>query len=157
MHNLQPDFGALVTPGLELAFDERTHVELEGHTLHGEPVRRTVPVCGPGAFVALKALAFGDRAEPKDAYDLIYVIRHTRGRGAAIAERLANHAQRRPDIVARALGLLERDFAAPAGLGPRRAAGFTVAADAQLEDDAADAHGFVDDLLRACRRHGLIA
>ncbi|MGD0452232.1 MAG: nucleotidyl transferase AbiEii/AbiGii toxin family protein [Solirubrobacteraceae bacterium] len=155
VQNLQPDFGALVTPGLELAFDERVDIELDGHTLAGERARRIVPVCGPAAFVVLKALAFGDRGEPKDAYDLVYVIRHAPGRGTAIAERLRLHADRHAEIVARALGLLTRDFDAPEGLGPLRAAAFAVADDAELEDAAADAHGFVDDLLRASASLGL--
>ncbi|MGA2453413.1 MAG: nucleotidyl transferase AbiEii/AbiGii toxin family protein [Solirubrobacteraceae bacterium] len=155
VQNLEPDFGALITPGLELAFDERVNIELDGHTLAGERARRTVPVCGSAAFVVLKALAFGDRAEPKDAYDLIYVIRHTPGRGTAIAERLRLHAQFHAEIVARALGLLNRDFNAPDDIGPRRAAAFAITADAELDDDAADAHGFVDDFLRATARLGL--
>src|SRR5680860_1420827 len=79
VQNLEGDFGALITPGLQLAFDERVDVELDGVTLEGERVTRTIPVCGPAAFVLLKALAFGDRAEPKDAYDLIYVLRATDG------------------------------------------------------------------------------
>ncbi len=155
VHNLEPDFGALVAPGLELAFDERVPIELDGHTLKGEQVRRKVPVCGPAAFVVLKALAFGDRGEPKDAYDLTYVIRNTGGRGATIAERLRLHAERYGDIVARALGLLKRDFDTPESLGPRRAAAFTVGDDAELENAAADAHGFVDDMLRELARLGL--
>lgn len=149
VQNLQPDFGALVTPGLELAFDERVDIELDGHTLKGERARRTVPVCGPAAFVALKALAFGDRAEPKDAYDLVYVIRHTAGRGPTIAGRLVAHAERHPEVVGRALDLLARDFSEVAALGPRRAAQFSVADASELDDSAADAHGFVDDLLRS--------
>jgi hypothetical protein len=152
VQNLEPDFGALVTPGLELAFDERVNIELDGHTLTGERAHRTVPVCGPAAFVVLKALAFGDRGEPKDAYDLIYVIRHTPGHGTVIAERLSLHAQLHTEIVARALGLLNRDFNSPEDIGPRRAAAFASTADAELDDDAADAHGFVDDLLRAAVR-----
>lgn len=155
VQNLEADFGALVTPGLELAFDERINIKLDGHTLEGEQARRTVPVCGPAAFVVLKALAFGDRAEPKDAYDLIYVIRHTTGRGTAIAERLRLHAQLHAEIIARALGLLNRDFNTPDDIGPRRAAAFAITADAELDDDAADAHGFVDDMLRATARLGL--
>lgn len=154
VQNLQPDFGALVTPGLELAFDEQVQIELDGHTLKGEPARRTVPVCGPAAFVVLKALAFGDRAEPKDAYDLVYVLRHTSGRGAAIAARLQQHAEAHAAIIAHAVELLERDFDAPDGLGPRRAAEFAVADPAELDGAAADAHGFVDDLLRATREQG---
>jgi hypothetical protein len=157
VQNLEPDFGALVTPGLELAFDERVNIELNGHTLTGERARRSVPVCGPAAFVVLKALAFGDRAEPKDAYDLIYVIRHTPGRGTVIAERLRLHAQLHAEIVARALGLLNRDFNTPDNIGPRRAAAFAITADAELDDAAADAHGFVDDLLRGTARLGLRA
>lgn len=151
VQTLEPDFGALVTPGLELAFDEHVQVDLDGHTLKGERTRRTIPVCGPAAFVVLKALAFADRGEPKDAYDLVYVIRHTPGRGAAVAGRLREHADNHPDVVARALDLLARDFDAPDALGPSRAADFMLADPAQREGDAADAHGFVDDLLRAYR------
>ena len=152
VQNLESDFGALITPGLELAFDERVDVELEGHTLMAERATRTIPVCGPAAFVVLKALAFADRAEPKDAYDLVYVIRHTPGRGQAIAERLANHAEHHAAIVGRALALLARDFDGPDGIGPGRAARFTIAEPAEQEElnnAAADAHGYVDDLLRA--------
>ena len=155
VQNLEGDFGALITPGLQLAFDERLGIELDGQTLMGERVRRTIPVCGPAAFVALKALAFGDRGEPKDAYDLVYVIRHTRGRGRAIAERLAGHAERHGPIVARALALLARDFDSPDGLGPGRAARFTIAEppeQGELDNAAADAHGYVDDLLGAAQR-----
>ncbi len=151
VQNLQPDFGALVTPGLQLAFSERVDIGLEGHTLKGERAGRTIPVCGPAAFIVLKALAFGDRGEPKDAYDLVYVLRHAPGRGLAIAESLRVHAEHHPDVVADALHLLERDFDAPDGIGPRRAAAFSVADDDELDDAAADAHGFVDDLLRATR------
>lgn len=152
VQNLEGDFGALITPGLGLAFDERVDVELGGHTLTGERATRTVPVCGPAAFVVLKALAFGDRGEPKDAYDLVYIIRHTPGGGAAIASRLARHTAGHAPAVARALSLLARDFDRPDGIGPVRTAQFTVVdptiRDA-LDDGAADAHGFVDDLLSA--------
>jgi len=160
VQNLEGDFGALITPGLQLAFDERINVEIEGHTLHGERVRRTIPVCGPAAFVVLKALAFGDRAEPKDAYDLSYVIRHTPGRGRSIADGLSVHAEGHRGVVVRALALLARDFDAPDDLGPIRAARFTVAEPAlqdELDNVAADAHGHVADLLAASHDLGLRA
>jgi hypothetical protein len=116
-------FGALITPGLELAFDERVNIELDGHTLTGEQTHRTVPVCGPA--------------------------------GTAIAERLRLHAQLHAEVVARALGLLNRDFNTPDNIGPRRAAAFAITTNAELDDAAADTHGFVDDLLRATARLGL--
>lgn len=159
IQRLEPDFGALVTPGLHIAFDERVPVELTGHTLEGERATRTVPVCGPAAFIVLKALAFGDRAEPKDAFDLVYVIRHTPGRAASIAERLLRHASTDEPIVTRALSLLIRDFSSPDEIGPQRAAAFGLVDPAnqdEFDERAADAHGFVDDLLRSSRRFGLL-
>lgn len=158
VQHLEKDFGALVTPGLELAFDERVQVELEGLTLHGERVRRTVPVCGPAAFVILKALAFGDRGEPKDAFDLVYAIRHTHGQGHAIASRIAEHAAQHGTVVRRALALLARDFRDADDIGPSRAATFEVPAGAdqgQIDNAAADAHGHVADLLERTRSAGL--
>lgn len=149
---LEGDFGALIAPGLQLAFDERQDVLLDGHALTGEKVRRTVPVCGPATFVVLKALAFADRAEPKDAYDLVYVLRRWPDGVADIADRLARHATRHRDVVSGALDALANDFATAGSLGPRRAALFEGDSADDLDAAAADAHGYVDDLLRASRR-----
>ena len=41
-----------------------------------EQPTREVWVCGPGAYVVLKALAFRLRGENKDAYDLHYLVRN---------------------------------------------------------------------------------
>lgn len=152
---LESDFGALITPGLELAFEERVLVELDGHTLSGEHVSRTIPVCGPAAFTVLKTLAFADRGEPKDAYDLVYVLRGTAGGAEAVAQRLAHHARGHRDLVDHAIALLERDFADPGSVGPIRAAQFGLVDTGDLDNDVADAHGLVDDLLAACRRRVL--
>jgi Nucleotidyl transferase AbiEii toxin, Type IV TA system len=128
---------------------------VSGHTLKGETVRRRVPVCGPAAFVVLKAFAFADRGEPKDAYDLVYVLRRWPGGISDIADRLASHAKNHPAIVQDALGKLANDFATPDHHGPRRAAAFQGGGREELDEAAADAHGYVDDLLRACRAREL--
>jgi len=67
--HLESDFGAIVAPGLPLAFDERELVDLDGATLAGDRATRSVPVCGPAVYVVLKALAFRRRGTRKDAYD----------------------------------------------------------------------------------------
>lgn len=152
---LDEDFGVLIAPGLELAFDEHEHVTIDGHTLKGERVTRTIPVCGPGAFVVLKAFAFGDRAEPKDAFDLVYVIRRWPGGAEAIADRLARHAEPHHDVVTAALQLLVRDFGSPDLIGPLRVAEFEGATGTGRDEVAADAQGYVDDLLGACCKRGL--
>jgi hypothetical protein len=59
-------------------------------------------------------------------------------------------------VVTQALKLLVRDFGSPELLGPLRVAEFEGASDAERDEIAADAHGYVDDLLRACRSKGLL-
>lgn len=130
-------------------------ITMNGHTLRGEAVRRSIPVCGPAAFVVLKSFAFPDRGEPKDAYDLVYVLRRWPGGASDIACRLASHAKKHPTIVEDALGKLATDFATAAHHGPRRAAAFQGGGAEDLDEATADAHGYVDDLLRACRTAGL--
>jgi hypothetical protein len=152
---LEGDFAAFIMPGLDVAFDERVEVRLRGTTLRGEKVERTVPVCGPGAFTILKALAFDGRGAPKDAYDLVYVLRGWPAGATDIADRLASHAERYPDVVEKALRILARDFEDPETIGPRRVVEFDGALVEDPDAAAADAHGFVDDLLRACRERGL--
>jgi hypothetical protein len=143
--HLQSDLAAYVVPGVALAFDEVEWIELDGFTLRGESARRRVPVCGPGAFVVLKALAFASRARPKDAYDLVYLLEKWHGGRADIADRLRGHADRHPSLVREALGSLERDFETLDSIGPSRAAAFLERDD---HDAAlADSHGVVDDLL----------
>jgi hypothetical protein len=93
---------------------------MNGYTLKGEAVRRSIPVCGPAAFVVLKSFAFADRGEPKDAYDLVYVLRRWPGGASDIAYRLASHATKHTVIVEDALGKLANDFATTAHHGPRR-------------------------------------
>ena len=101
-------------------------------------------------------MAFGDRAEPKDAFDLVYTIRRWPGGAEAIADRLAGHSERHGETVARALALLARDFSSPERVGPLRVAEFEGAVGPAGDEAAADAHGYVDDLLAACRKRGLL-
>lgn len=105
-------------PGLELAFLERELIQMDGHTLRGEQVSRIIPVCGPGALIVLKALALADRDEPKDAYDIIYVLRHWPHGITDIADRIARHATDHSEVIERALKSLTSDFAEPDSLGP---------------------------------------
>jgi len=147
--HLEGDFGVIVAPGLDLAFLERELIELDGATLEGDRARRSVPVCGPGAYTVLKALAFRFRRERKDAYDLDYVLATWPAGTPDIARRLAGHAEGHQEIVATALAHLDEDYATIDHLGPRAAARFRDTGDEDAA--AADAQGRVADLLRACR------
>lgn len=155
LHDLEPDLAALVTQGLDLAFEEKIDVELDGTTIRGEKLRRMIPVCGPAAFLILKALAFADRMEHKDAFDLLYLLRRFPDSPAAIVEQLALHASHDEKAVEAALAALANDFDEIDSIGPRRAAEFSAETPEGMDALAADAHGYVDDLLRACRERGL--
>lgn len=148
LRNLEQDFAAIITPGLELAFQDRESVPLDGTTIQGEQASRIVWVCGAGAFVVLKALAFDSRGENKDAYDLVYVLQNY---GDGAADVFSHLEPLLPDDnVANAMEILERDFTSVDAVGPRRVAEFV----GDLDDAAvrADAAAVVRTLLTLCKR-----
>jgi hypothetical protein len=144
LQDLEADLAAVVMPGLGLAFRDRELVSVTGRTLLGENLTREVPVCGPGAFVVLKARALRQRGENKDAYDIYYLVRHYGENVEVIAQRL------RPlldDGAAReAVSFLEGDFSTVDSIGPSRAAAFL----SRLDDQGfrADVAGLVQRLIR---------
>jgi nucleotidyltransferase AbiEii toxin of type IV toxin-antitoxin system len=145
LQDLEADLAAVVTPALPLAFRDHQRVRLVGRTLDDETITRDIPVCGAGAFLALKALAFRNRGENKDAYDLWYLLSHFGNSVEDVGARL------RPlldDSNAReAVRVLGEDFATLDAHGPRRAAEFL----SRSGDDAfcADVAGLVSRLLRS--------
>ena len=146
IRHIEKDFAAVITPGLHLAFKDRQKFSLSGSTILGEKASREIWVCGPGAFVVLKALAFGTRGENKDAYDLYYVIRNY---GSGVDDVLKHlnpilHEQETQN----ALQILRRDFSDPDGVGPRRVAEFLYRS--PNDELQADVAGFVRELLRKC-------
>ena len=147
--HLEDDFAAVVMPGVELAFADVHRAELTGPTLTGEMVSRTINVCGSAAFVVLKANALHLRGEPKDAYDLCYVLRRAPEGITAIAARLRELEALDPAGVAIAVERLRSDFGSMDALGPQRAADFIVTTADERDAILADSFGLVADLLDA--------
>ena len=146
LRDIEPDFAAIIAPGLHLAFQDRERVEIAGQTIFGEQATRTVSVCGPGAYVVLKALAFRLRGENKDAYDLCYVVRNY---GAGVGDVVSRLKPLLDDPAAgEAVRILNEDFREHDGVGPRRVAEFIKG----MPDDEiqADVVGFVRQLLDGC-------
>ena len=142
--HLTRDLAALRALGLRLAFDDAEAREVSGATLDGDAATRPVRVCGPAAFVVLKATAFRNRGSEKDAYDLVYVVRNWPGGPEAVAERwaaLGDHP-----ALAVALAVLQADFLSESGLGPRGASRFRFGTvdDAYVADAVADLRLFVE-------------
>jgi predicted nucleotidyltransferase len=145
--SIEPDFAAIIAPGLRLAFEDRLRVPLEGRTIRGERAQRDVWVCGPGAFVAMKAMAFRSRGENKDAYDLTYVLQNYDGGARGVAKRFAPLLA--AEEASQGLTLLDEDFAAVESVGPARVAEFLYGE--QNDAAAADAWASVRDFVDAAR------
>jgi hypothetical protein len=147
LFDLTKDWAAIIAPGLHLAFQNRRTVTLSGKTIAGETAEREILVCGAGAFVVLKALAFHIRGQNKDAYDLFYLLRNY-GRGVAdVATELSPFLS---DASAqRAMEYLLEDFRESSSIGPMRAAEFLFGR--MDEATQADAAGFVRQLLAECK------
>ncbi len=150
IRHIERDFAAVIAPGLGAAFQDRLLVKLEGRTLLGEKASREVWVCGPGAFIVLKAIAFELRGENKDAYDLFYVVRNLEGGPARVASRL------RPLMASpeaqHAVEILERDFGELDALGPRRVARFLFGG--PDDEQQAEVVAFIGELVEAVRGTG---
>lgn len=143
LQNLERDFAAVVAPGVDLAFRDRRLVTLSGRTVLGENASREVFVCGPGAYVVLKALAFAGRGANKDAYDLFYVLQHYEGGLAEIAESIRR--LRGEPAVTDALAVLDREFRRVDATGPTRTGVFL---GLPTDEFRAQVVGLVDALLR---------
>jgi len=148
VRNLEQGFAAIITPGLELAFDDRRPVILEGETLRHERAAREIWVCEAGAFTVLKALAFRSRGENKDAYDLAYILQNYGNGIDDVFQRLRPLLEKSP--TQEALEILQHDFAEVDTVGTKRVAEFL--GNPGDETIRADASGAVRSLLRLCQR-----
>ncbi len=143
LRDIEPDFAAIIAPGLRLAFIDAIVVTLIGETIRGEEAKREIRVCGAAAFVVMKSIALRLRGENKDAYDIVYVARNVDGGIAALAERLRTLSAE-PEV-REALGYLRDDFASINSIGPRRYSEFLFDT---IEDNAcADAWSALRTLL----------
>lgn len=146
LRDIEHDFAAVITPGLQLAFQDAEPITLSGKTIRNEQVTRGIQVCGPGAYVVLKSLAFRGRGENKDAYDLYYLLRSY---GAGVNEIASRLLPLRTDShTTQAIDILKEDFQTRDGVGPLRVAEFLLGRpDDEIQVDVV---GFVGRLLREC-------
>lgn len=143
IQKMSDGLGAIRTPGSSLAFYDFEVKELRGTTLDNAVAERKLRVCGPGAFVLLKASALRIRGNGKDALDIVYIAQNYEGGLAAIANCI-----RKLLIYPSAkeyLTILHDDFQTPDHIGPRRLAEWS--GNSGDENLRADASGIVWILL----------
>jgi hypothetical protein len=143
---LTKDWAAIIAPGLHLAFRDSLIITLTGLTIADEKASRNIRVCGAGAYVVLKALAFSIRGENKDAYDLFYLLR-CYGSGVSDVSSLLRPLLE-DEAARKALDILHADFTDTEAVGPRRVAAFLYGKpDPEIQ---ADTVGLVRQLLAEC-------
>ncbi len=148
VRNLEEDFAAVIAPGLHLAFRDQITKTLTGETILGEKATREVNVCGPGAFVVLKALAFASRGENKDAYDLYYLVRNYGNGPEDVAKRLLSLGE---DPKCReAIDIVRRDFLDVRSVGVMRATAFIRGEGVSDDQLQADVAGFLRSFIEHC-------
>jgi hypothetical protein len=111
----EKQLSALSVKGAHLVAYDFVEVPVTAELLdEGGTCTETVKVVGIVPFITLKALAYEDRVQPKDAYDLIYCLTHF-GRGPEeVAELFAARMEQWPaeTVLAEAVDALRRRFAA---------------------------------------------
>jgi hypothetical protein len=103
---------ALNIPHSSMVFDLHDAVEVKAELLGGEGVTtETIRYANIVSFVCLKALAFDDRAERKDAQDLVYCIENAPGGvEAAAAAFRAQMKGKHQEVVHQCLEILRKRF-----------------------------------------------
>lgn len=156
---------ALNIKGANLAAEDFIEVELRGDLLDGGGVTiETVRVVGLAAFLVLKARAYGDRGEQKDAYDLIYCLMQEGPEASAAKFQALRMRASDPTLFDDAERVFRQDFAADAETEGHRKNG-PVAYAAFLTDPASsdpnadirrqrEANGIVEAFLEALAASG---
>lgn len=133
--------GAFNVRGAQLVTADYTELQIEADRLDGGGRSRVVVrVAGILSFTVLKILAFQDRHENKDSYDLVYCLLNF-GDGPEHAGRIASQsAIRTHHQVQEAMRLLAERFESAEHDGPRAYSGFLndgdAIADAQRRQEA---------------------
>ena len=114
---------ALQIPGAHLVVADYVEVEITAQLLDERGIAtETVRVANIVPFVVLKALAYDDRFEEKDAYDLIYALMYYGTGPEDVAARFADWLAERPDIthVSHAIDILRGRFSTHGGVAGAR-------------------------------------
>jgi len=116
--------------GVDLAFECCQEIELDGSMPDGSRNKVRARIVRPEAFILMKSFALDERAQPKDAYDIAFTLRHYQPSLAALADRVAPLVKQ--GLGAEAFKILTGKFSSVDSVGP------TWAADVAVEQAGAD-------------------
>ncbi|NOZ77957.1 MAG: hypothetical protein GXP48_02010 [Acidobacteria bacterium] len=142
------DFRAIEAEGARLVLTLSGPLTVDARMPSGVPNQVRISVPTVEAFVVMKAHALGGRLKEKDAYDLVFCLRHCEGGSTAVAEALRPFKSEAE--VQQALKILGEKFRSPEDFGPSCVVRFQDPADPEeREFIARDAYERVQTLLKA--------
>jgi hypothetical protein len=145
MRAVEQNLSAIQVQGMGLALRDPLQAVVEGELLEGERYEATLNVCRPVPFVVLKALAFDKRVEPKDAYDLVYVLRYYKNGVSSVAAEVRKD-ERSQESFELAVSAMKKHFKDPGQVGPRRYGQFYPAEANGAAQAYATVRGFLEHL-----------
>lgn len=154
-HGAGTNLSAFNVSGALLAARDYVEIEIEAERLdEGGRSKVAVRVANVLPYVVLKINAFQDRHENKDAYDLVFTLRHYRDKPEATGRELAASSVAGHEQVAAALELLDERFAEPDNDGPTAYAGFLAENEEEREQLKREASAVVRGVLTGFREAG---
>jgi hypothetical protein len=120
------DITASIMPGVNRALATARSIEVTGVDLHGADQKLIARVCEVGPFLALKLRAFCARQQPKDAFDILYTLRHYDGGSVAAAAAFAEEVRAGNPACTDALRTLREHFQTETSPGPVKASHFVL-------------------------------
>lgn len=102
--------------GTDLALDHAVDVDVTGELPDGGRKQVTARVAAIPAFVCMKAIAMNERKKPKDAYDILFCLRHYGSGPEDLAKGLMNIGSN--PLVYEAVESLRSNFASNDAAGP---------------------------------------
>ena len=147
---------AMNIPHADIVFELHDQQSVTAQLLdEGGEVTETISHANRVSFTCLKALAFDDRGERKDAHDLVYCLEHGEGGiDAAVAEFAAAAEGRHRDVIVTALQRLQQRFGSDEETegyrkdGPTATALFELGEDSETAEERALRQREVAELLR---------
>lgn len=129
------DITASSMPGVDRALATARSIEVTGVDLHGADQKLIARVCEVGPFLALKLRAFCDRQQPKDAFDVLYTLRHYDGGSAAAIAAFAEEVRVGNPACTDAVRTLQEHFQTETSPGPVKASHFVLGQDQPGESE----------------------
>ncbi len=122
--------------GVNRALAQYREVDVPGKDLYGAQVTERIKVCEVGPFICLKLLAYHNRAQSKDVFDLVRAVRdYDQGTEAAVA---AFHAESGRNLAFEyAIHTLQERFGETTSKGPVQYSDFCTGS--LMSDSSADA------------------